>query len=261
MLHWANFNRKYEPKFAKKMYEIFLDLQKNVAPEKSIATDIITAIETRYKRNLDRFYNELVDITEGAIEEFIQQHIIQKSPDDIRLTVNLALQKRGASLITNMTEIEKEKLSLVMQILGHEISYTEFSQKIRPYIGLTRPQLQRLLRLEQELKSQGLPDTKIQKVLERTSKQMLRYRSLMIARTEMAYTYTTSENVHMSYYQEKAGRRVDKIWQVSPDDLTCDECLNLDNERVNVNEPFSTGVAGPPAHPNCRCYLIYEIED
>lgn len=261
MLHWANFNRKYEPKFAKKMYQIFLDMQQNAAPQKSAAGDILVAIETRYKRNLETFYNELIELSNGAVEEFIKQHIIDVSPDSYRLSVNFMLQKRGAWLLTNLTEVEKEKLTYLMQLIGHEVSYNEFAAKLRPYIGLTRPQVERLFKIEQQLREEGLPDVKIQKVLDKTSKQMLRYRSLMIARTEMAYTYSHAQTLHMSYYQQKSGKQVEKVWNVSPDDLTCETCVNLDGERVNVNEAFSTGVAAPPAHPNCRCYLTFEVED
>lgn len=261
MLHWANFNRQYEGKLARKLYKIFLDLQKNLFPTKDLADDIIVAVETRYKRNLEQFYEELRELTAEQVAGFITQHIVQQSPDAIRLAINHAIAQRGASLVTNLTDLEKDKLSLLMQYYGHERSYTEIAQVYRNYIGLTKPQMERLVALEKELLADGISVDKIAKILEKTSKQMLRYRSLVIARTEMAYSYTTAQNTHFAYYQDQTGREVTKIWQVSPDDLTCEICTNLHGERRNINEAFSMGVSGPPAHPNCRCYLTYEIKN
>ena len=260
MLHFANFDRKYSMRFARKLYKIFIDLRENALP-KGWAEDIITAVDVQYKRNLNEFYNELVEVSFGNVQEFLKEHQLDISNDSIQYSVYQAINQRGASLITNMVELEKEKLTYLMEYLGHEMSYADIAKEYRNYIGLTKPQMERLLKMEKELKAEGLAESKIQKTLERASKKMLRHRSLVIARTEMAYSYSTAQNTHFSYYQTQSGKQINKIWRVSPDDLTCEICINLDGEKVNVNEAFSTGVAGPPAHVNCRCYLIYEVED
>lgn len=44
-------------------------------------------------------------------------------------------------------------------------------------------------------------------------------------------------------------------WIVSDDDAACDDCSDLDGETVGLDEEFSDGSDGPPAHPNCRCTL------
>jgi hypothetical protein len=42
-----------------------------------------------------------------------------------------------------------------------------------------------------------------------------------------------------------------KVWIASPD--ACDDCIELDDEEVAIDEDFSSGDDAPPAHPNCRC--------
>ena len=36
---------------------------------------------------------------------------------------------------------------------------------------------------------------------------------------------------------------------------TCSICVDLDGERVPLNETFSIGTMSPPAHPQCRCTM------
>lgn len=42
-------------------------------------------------------------------------------------------------------------------------------------------------------------------------------------------------------------------WIASDDEDECDDCDALDGETVGLDDAFSDGSDGPPAHPNCRC--------
>lgn len=81
-------------------------------------------------------------------------------------------------------------------------------------------------------------------------------RSLMIARTELAFAETqgTLVGYAASGVVEKKG------W--SADAEACDECDAMNGEEVALEESFSDGSDGPPAHPNCRCttYPVASLE-
>lgn len=80
-------------------------------------------------------------------------------------------------------------------------------------------------------------------------------RADMIARTETANAETQGS---LAGYRE-SGVVEAKEW--SADELACDECDGLDGEQVGLDEPFSDGSDGPPAHPDCRCTVVPVIAD
>ena len=75
-------------------------------------------------------------------------------------------------------------------------------------------------------------------------------RSDMIARTETAF----AENRGTIEGWKASGLVEGKQWLA--DDEACDDCAELDGEEVGIDEDFSSGDDGPPAHPNCECTLI-----
>lgn len=79
-------------------------------------------------------------------------------------------------------------------------------------------------------------------------------RAEMIARTELAFAHVQGnlEGWRASGVVEK------KQWIVG--EGCCDECAVLDQEIVDLDETFSSGDEGPPAHPNCRCDVVAYVE-
>lgn len=77
-------------------------------------------------------------------------------------------------------------------------------------------------------------------------------RATVIARTEMA----TAETAGTLQGYAASGVVEGKGW--SADDEACDECEPMDGEEVPLEDAFSNGDDGPPAHPNCRC-VIYPV--
>jgi hypothetical protein len=50
--------------------------------------------------------------------------------------------------------------------------------------------------------------------------------------------------------------RVTKRWYTNEDDRVCPVCdLDETDREVEMDEDFSNGFDGPPAHPSCRCWL------
>lgn len=75
-------------------------------------------------------------------------------------------------------------------------------------------------------------------------------RAETIARTEVARTDVQSSLIT---YRE-SGVVEGKRWLVGAG--CCQDCADIDGEEVGLDEDFSNGESGAPAHPNCRCDVI-----
>lgn len=79
-------------------------------------------------------------------------------------------------------------------------------------------------------------------------------RAQTIVLTETAKAMTRSELEVMKGYGVEI-----KTWNTSLDERVCQECNDLDDETVPINDTFSDGAFGPgDSHPDCRCFLSYE---
>lgn len=90
-------------------------------------------------------------------------------------------------------------------------------------------------------------------------------RADMIAVTEVTRAYAEGERTAArEMAKEFPGVPVIKTWFTNNDDLVCDICGPLENMTVLADEGFSTdegeGLDGPPAHPNCRCWVSYRTD-
>lgn len=119
-------------------------------------------------------------------------------------------------------------------------------------------------------KERGLTPQEIANGIADQSDQFSQMRAERVVMTELAHAMTTVEL--------ETARRLEieeKIWRTSQDELVCPICLPLDGRRININKRFRAVtpknkvslVQGPPAHPNCRCFIeevipkAWEIDD
>lgn len=49
-------------------------------------------------------------------------------------------------------------------------------------------------------------------------------------------------------------------WRTNNDELVCPVCGPLSGLVTGLDEPFAGDVAGPPAHPRCRCWVVPVVE-
>lgn len=59
--------------------------------------------------------------------------------------------------------------------------------------------------------------------------------------------------------KKKKRTRLYKEW-VTDSGNVCEDCAEVDGERVRHDEEFSNGEEGPTLHPNCRCSLLLTRE-
>ena len=202
-------------------------------------------------------YTELVD---AATADLARRFMYFESPKDYT-------EKYSAQFVTNSTATQINGLRAVIHkaVNMRDMSVDSLSKVIRPMIGLDAPQTLANMRYYQKLIDGGM------KQKEALSKSIIyggqqhRYRAWRMSRTEMSFAYnnTRYENVQECVNQGWMGHTV-KQWSAGLDPRTCKYCKALDGMQIELDElfPFRTKLPRdvrktPPAHPNCRCTLLY----
>lgn len=87
-----------------------------------------------------------------------------------------------------------------------------------------------------------------------------------LARTETHRAEQMARLTAMRELAQQTGAVIWKVWNINP--LTpnpCEQCLALDGQRLPLGDSFGEFPAGAgevaDAHPNCSCYLTFEIEE
>lgn len=163
----------------------------------------------------------------------------------------------------NIDGVTDETLAGIRAVLGDAFDAGWSSQKtaraIRSSIGLTERQSSAVVAFAERLADLDPPlsDEKLWGRVDRYADAQQAARALTIARTELAQAATQGQ-LHL-WKQAAAdglirGGAMRKVWLTAGDERMCDECESLGEEDpVGIDEAFSTGDDGPPAHPNCRC--------
>ena len=192
------------------------------------------------------------------------------------------LDQHTAALITNINEQTRQAVKTLL-MYGYENSYSadEMAKVIRPVIGLTKEQAlanaryqksvyDTLLETHPKMKPSDAAKRAEEAAMKYAGKQM-RYRAEVIANTELAYAYNRGYHENMRQAM-KAGLigNVKKVWSTAYDERTCVTCGALHGKVIGFDDSFenvlkkAAGYKGvdvaPPAHPQCRCTLMYEEE-
>jgi SPP1 gp7 family putative phage head morphogenesis protein len=81
-------------------------------------------------------------------------------------------------------------------------------------------------------------------------------RAETIARTELGNAHVEGT---LTAWKD-SGLVTGKRWLTADDDVD-DECGDNEAEEViDIDDLFSSGDDGPPAHPNCRCVLVSSLK-
>lgn len=181
-------------------------------------------------------------------------------------------ETRAASFVTEVTAAQVDGLRTVIQRAAviQDMSVDSLSRVIRPMVGLTKPQATANLKYYQKLIEDGMSQKKARDKAIRYASRQHRYRGYNIARTELAFAYNQGSYEGTKQAQEKGymGETV-KVWCTADDERVCQICGALEGSQVAMDEDFDfdTRLAGPanptirrvpPAHPNCRCAVIYK---
>ncbi len=84
-----------------------------------------------------------------------------------------------------------------------------------------------------------------------------RQRAEMIAATEVTRAISVAEAWLILLWAEEGFEKHKRIWHTEQDGLVCPVCRPLNRTLEPV---WADAIpAGPPAHPNCRCWLDYQV--
>lgn len=178
-------------------------------------------------------------------------------------------QNRAAAFVTNSTNEQVDGISaLIRRATGVEaMSVDRLSRAIRPLIGLNEPQAIANLNYYEKLIENGVKAGKAQDLALRYAARQHRYRAYMIARTELAFAYNKGADEGIRQAQAKGYMgEVVKVWSCSEDERVCPTCGALEGKIISMDEEFdfktkltTPGIRlTPPAHPACRCAVMYK---
>ena len=177
----------------------------------------------------------------------------------------------SAEFVTNVTTAQIEGLRAVVRRAAalEDINVDDLARAIRPMVGLTKQQSAANLKYYETLINNGVSKKKALDKSVRYAARQHRYRGYNIARTELAFSYNQGsyEGTKQAQAAGYMGEVV-KIWCTADDERTCPSCGELEGKRVAMDEDFDfyTKLQGrnatirkvPPAHPSCRCAVMYE---
>lgn len=173
------------------------------------------------------------------------------------------VDERGGTLIVEISTDQWKAINAVLAqyTIQEPLSPYQLLKKIKPLIGLTERETLAVMRFEAALREEGLSPAIIQKQVERYASYLHENRAYRIARTELSFAYNRGqlEAVRQAIESGWLPGQAKKVWLTAPDDRLCDICESLDGEERDLDEPFSIGEDAPPAHPNCRCSVSYQV--
>lgn len=183
-----------------------------------------------------------------------------------------------AELVTNISDSARKAINAIV-LRGQMEGWTtdRMAYAIRPVIGLTKPQaqananyFQHVLDTIREARPNIIDAEASRMASEAALKyaaQQHRYRANMIANTELAYAYNNGahETTRKAIQEGLMGACV-KIWSTAADSRVCPICQDLDGMQVGFDGYFGEKEKNhgrgftmlPPAHPGCRCAVLYE---
>lgn len=180
-------------------------------------------------------------------------------------------ESHAAEFVTNVTTTQIEGLRAVVRRAAvlEDMSVDELSRVIRPMVGLTQQQSVANMKYYETLLANGTSTKRAQDLAIRYAARQHRYRGYNIARTELAFAYNQAsyEGTKQAQAAGYMGETV-KVWCTADDEQVCSICGGLEGKIIAMDEDFDfkTKLAGrndtirrvPPAHPGCRCSVMYK---
>jgi len=251
--------RRNEPMVARASREYMEILQKEInrgsrhlrgkTPEKIVSNladweDIVEIGTQIYEEPMQKIYViGSREITESRIKK-------QERTDPIGIASIEWAEEYSNELVTNITD--QTRLALTA-IIGMEIAQgatlQQMAKQIRNTVGMNARQQAALQALQARMIAAEVEVAAIQKAMDLYTKRAIRYRAMMIARTETARALSAGT---LDAYERTGIHKVQ--WVADPE--CCDICIDNNGKVYTIEE------AGDliPAHPNCECAWVMALE-
>lgn len=186
-------------------------------------------------------------------------------------TVDAWLLDRQATLELQFTKQQAMTITRLVRFftLEHPLTAQSLARVLRPAIAFTDRQARTLTTQYIAAVEDGLTGDSLQLRLTQAAIRAQTVRAQRIARTELAAAHNAGIQLTMqdAVTAQVFPGEVERVWRTQRDERVCPICGPLDGEVVDMGQDFtSTGGRGftgiiPPAHPQCRCVVIYrEVE-
>jgi SPP1 gp7 family putative phage head morphogenesis protein len=180
------------------------------------------------------------------------------------------LEARGGQSIQDLTVNQYNAVNSVLthHVYEDPLSVSNLSKVLRPIVGLTPRDSLAVSKRFSAMISDGATDSVAEKAAQSYAASLKRKRSERIARTEIAMAYNNGARMAVED-AVSSGAITDTVlkrWYAQEDERTCPWCGELDGQAVGIDQTFPAvteampNVYTPPAHPNCRCIVLYELQ-
>lgn len=185
--------------------------------------------------------------------------------------------EHGAQWVTVIADEQKEAITAMLDhAFSGNFTIDELARAIRPTVGLNKNQAKANINYYNHVKNSLLENNpgmkeptaekKARDAAQKYAAKQHRQRAFTIATTEMAFAYNKGahEGIKQAQAQNLIGKAV-KVWSTAADEGVCTICGGLDGTEIDMEEDFNfkghTLYSGqkqtPPAHPRCRCAVLY----
>lgn len=207
-------------------------------------------------------WEEAMIVANTALEAKYPAWYFNPMADGVRNWVDT----HAAEFVTNVTTTQIEALRAVVQRAAvlEDMSVDELSRAIRPMIGLTKPQATANMNYYEKLRASGVSPKQAREKSIRYAARQHRQRAYTVARTELASAY--NQGAYEGTKQAQAAGLIGavvKVWCTADDERVCSICGSLEGVEVAMDDDFNGASRSwstrrtAPAHPGCRCAIIY----
>lgn len=229
--------------------------------------DLSEAVLERWRQDYARMVADKLDPYRQALYRAVDKTV---DPALVLVPTSQAVadanRLRNMALIKNVTEQQRDAVRALLAYNAHlepPLTVEGFAKVLRPCIGLTEREAKAVARWRDQLGVEGYAGAATEHSVQNYAAFLLRRRADRIARTELSWSFNAGQlaTIKNAQTQGVLVTEVRKRWAAAMDEMTCPVCGGeLDGQVVGLDADFSTGVPHPPAHPHCRCGVIYEAQ-
>lgn len=189
--------------------------------------------------------------------------------DDRATSIRTWISNRGGELAVGLSNQQHTALKGFLNYAINErpMGPREASRYMRAVIGLTPAQTKAIQTHRNKLLDGGMSPGDVDKQVFNYATRLHTVRAERIARTEMSFAFNQGalEQMRQAVKGPLAGAVMVKEWYTAEDERVCPHCGPLHGQLVDLEQTFPGATTRlpntytAPAHPGCRCAIIYNL--
>ena len=222
-----------------------------------IPDDVVEGIRASYRALVDQKIREALGTASRRAGEAVAGVVgLRLAPG-----TGSVIQRRADRLAVELTTQQRDALDLLIRYYTTTAPAPAgtVAAEVRRFIGLTSREAQAVLNMRDRLVAEGAGEAQVTRAVTTYTSRLRVARAQRIARTELAFATSEGqrEAIRQAQREGLVGADVMREWSAADDEVTCPVCGDLDGQQAPLGARFDGGVDDPPAHPNCRCVVVY----